>query len=133
MRLYLTVILSFFYINYTFAKEKNIKDNFVMTVGKSKCIAEKKILEVTSFNTAILKIQKDYFSNKICLKAIKAGYAKVFLLLSDGRKRIEMKISVIQKKESYLDKKNKKNIINKKFTSFDKDIKNNYILDGWKE
>ncbi len=133
MTIYFFIFISFIYSNISIAKDKNLMNEFVIYNGKNKCFSEKKVLEIVNLNTEYLKIQRDFINNRICFKAVKEGQARVFILLSDGRRRIEMKISIVAKKQGYFHKKNKQNSIYKKFSTFDKDIKNNYVFEGWKE
>lgn len=114
-----------------YAKENNSR--IILKISNKKCFSTKKVLEIKNLDSKVINIVKDEFFNKICIIPLKIGSSRVYLLEADGRKRATIFIDVV-KKYSKIEKENLiKKMSSDKLSLFDKEMKNKYILDGWRE
>ncbi|APJ02506.1 hypothetical protein [Silvanigrella aquatica] len=99
-------------------------------LNKCKTLPHKKILEISSYNSQILKVEKDFITNKICLKGNKVGSTKLSMLLlgSSGEDTWHVQvISPLAKKKG----KSKRLKPSSKISNFDKELGNPYSMPGW--
>ncbi|WGL61491.1 hypothetical protein QEJ31_07795 [Pigmentibacter sp. JX0631] len=129
MKIFLTFILIIFELN---VLSKDSFDNYItLKMGSKFCISNKKILEIKNLSDEVLSIKNNILNNKICIYPVKIGNGYLELLLSDGRKRLNLVIQILpNKKEKNIPPKNRGG--NSKITIFDKNLKKKYVIDGWK-
>lgn len=115
---------------YSSEKSEIIKNDIQINLGKCKFISHNKILEISIKTEGVLFIEKDYLTNKICLRARKIGSSEVTMLLSDGRGFVKWRIAVVQP----VLRSNKKKVRSKpnaSISKFDKDLNIFQKVPGW--
>lgn len=129
IKTYITFILLFTPIH-IFSYEKINSDIINIKIGHCKAVSLKKIIQISSSNKSVLSVEKDYLTNKICLKGKKVGSSIVNMILLDGNGSVTWYVQVIRhERKLKMKRKMMKQEFN--FSQFDKHVGIPYHQPGW--